>query len=435
MSDFAINAVWRPHKGETKFDATIASLRIEVRDKNVAAYRSDQIGNDDHLFIPVYNLAEWIAENWWPILWEPRKSEDYSDDPDFGLRHSFVAAGGGFPLPDVSLTSQGDLVLVRAKSRRTQIEDLYFYQAAEKPLPRKEVERVLRGFVQKTVERLAAKGIENTILQEQWSLILEHSAEAELFAKCMGALGLSPYSEEPQIESILDRAHEALGDQLTFDLCLASTPQNLENMVKLAVNAKEVSASDQSKVDLAALRTFQLPPQTAAPAWHRGKNAATKLREHLGIKADDPCGSTKVMEAVGLALPDTLANEDDTNELRITGLMHREDDRTAHLALLQRTTQKRRFAAARGIFAACDSKANDCRLITMAVTRDQQANRAFAAELTAPIAFIRSFIRRGKLDPELIPEIADQLNIASDVVLKHAMNNGTSFAERKRAGL
>src|SRR5262245_53839972 len=39
---------------------------------------------------PVYFLAEWIAENWWPLLWEPRKSEEVPDDAAFLARHSNI---------------------------------------------------------------------------------------------------------------------------------------------------------------------------------------------------------------------------------------------------------------------------------------------------------------------------------------------------------
>lgn len=428
MSEFDIQVTWRPEKGDSDLDATIADIRIEVGGRNVSAFRSDLIGDADHLHIPAYNLAEWIAENWWPLLWEPRKSEDFSEDPDFSLRHSFIAAGGGFPLPNVDLTSQGEKICVKAKSRRTQIEDLHFFQGAEKLISRKEVERVLFSFAQKTVSQLASRGVAATMLQELWALILETTPDSEFFCRCIGALGASPYVEDPPLEQLLEKIHGSLGDQLTFDLCLAASPENLAKLGDLAIAAKSASTDDKFMLDLKELKGFRLPADTAAPGWRRGRNAAMELRDFLKIKHNDPRGSDKVLEAVGLRFG-AAAAEADLTEIRITGLLHHDDEQSAHLALLQKTPQQRRFAAARGIFAACDTKVTESRLITMAVTRDQQANRAFAAELTAPYEFIRSRMHAGKLNSRAIPDIAAELKIAPDVVYKQAMNNGAQFTK------
>jgi hypothetical protein len=77
----------------------------------------------------------------------------------------------------------------------------------------------------------------------------------------------------------------------------------------------------------------------------------------------------------------------------------------------------RRFAAARGIFTAWASEQRqESRFLTPPVTRDQQANRAFAA--------IRSQARRGRISQDRIFELASDLNIGSDVVWKQAQNKG-----------
>jgi hypothetical protein len=64
------------------------------------------------------------------------------------------------------------------------------------------------------------------------------------------------------------------------------------------------------------------------------------------------------------------------------------------------------------------------RLITHAMTRNQQASRAFAAELLAPIKYIQSQRTGHKLPYHRVQEIAHQLRIGSDVVTKQALNNG-----------
>jgi hypothetical protein len=54
------------------------------------------------------------------------------------------------------------------------------------------------------------------------------------------------------------------------------------------------------------------------------------------------------------------------------------------------------------------------------VTRDQQANRAFAAELTAPVSFHRKHARRSKLTQDQVFDLAAELEIGADVVSKQA---------------
>jgi hypothetical protein len=62
--------------------------------------------------------------------------------------------------------------------------------------------------------------------------------------------------------------------------------------------------------------------------------------------------------------------------------------------------------------------------LTSAVTRDQQASRAFAAELTAPFAFLRAKAKHSKLKQDQVIDLSAELDIGSDVVSKQALNNG-----------
>ncbi len=95
------------------------------------------------------------------------------------------------------------------------------------------------------------------------------------------------------------------------------------------------------------------------------------------------------------------------------------------VGLLQATETKRRFAGARAIFSAWAAETpREGRLLTSAVTRDQQANRAFAAELTAPLSLIRSKAPKRRLTQNAVYDLATDLKIGLDVVYKQALNNG-----------
>ena len=112
----------------------------------------------------------------------------------------------------------------------------------------------------------------------------------------------------------------------------------------------------------------------------------------------------------------------------IVGVVMR-DEQDLQIGLLQRLEVKRRFAAARAAYLGwVAQQRKQQRLMTMAVTRDQQASRAFAAELTAPLAYIRGNLRKGVMSAEKLFELAGTLNVGADVVRKQALNNGLQVA-------
>src|SRR4051794_36352667 len=77
---------------------TLARLQILIGKKNITEHRPP--AGADALQIPLFYFAEWVAENWWILLFEPRKHEEGErDDPEFIGRHSLIAAQHGFPLP------------------------------------------------------------------------------------------------------------------------------------------------------------------------------------------------------------------------------------------------------------------------------------------------------------------------------------------------
>ena len=66
--------------------------------------------------------------------------------------------------------------------------------------------------------------------------------------------------------------------------------------------------------------------------------------------------------------------------------------------------------------------------MTHAVTRDQQASRAFAAELLAPIDYIKAQTSGNKLHYQRVFDLATELGVEPGVVSKQAQNNGIMFA-------
>jgi hypothetical protein len=428
---FEISASWlRPASEQqaSEVDVTMAEFAMKVGKQNVTEFREDDGERSSHLEIPTYYLAEWIAENWWPLLWEPRKSEDDEPNADFLSRHSLLAAQHGFALPRMMIVPFGRSVQVSAGARDVQLADVRFLNGARETFSRDVVESELSRFVSDVVARLAAYRIKDTFLQDAWQLITNTDQDEAQFCRYVGALGLSPYDIEDRIANLIERLLPTLGDRLLMDLCLVCTRQTFEAVATVAEKAIALT-KDASISTLSPLGSFEAPTDNMeAPAYRRGVRAAELLRRRFNIKDTDLNGASRVFELLKLDTHHRTDAPRNDDEISVTGAVAREESEMK-VALLQGTETKRRFAGARAIFSAWAAESpNESRLLTSAVTRDQQANRAFAAELTAPRNLIRVKSRRGRLTENDVYELAADLQIGLDVVQKQALNNGITVA-------
>jgi hypothetical protein len=351
MTKFSIRCSWLPQKGESELDQTLSKIFMIVGDRVVTEYKSEHWPQSEHLEIPAYYLVEWIAENWWPLLWEPRKNEDVGDNQDFLDRHCILAAQHGFVLPKVLIVPQGKNINVSAWSRTVPLaDDVRFLHSGNVVLPRHDIETELRKFVQKVASRLSSQQISGTTLQELWKLIEATTDPEELtFCHFMGALGLSPYIPNPRIETILESALKAYGKGLVMDLCLASTPEDF-GPAKRSAEAAYSAITSTPDSDLSPLSNVQPPPDSVSlPAWRRGSNAAERLREKLQISDMDPRGSDRLFELLRVD-PGRKATTGAGEVLNapipiVVGVVQR-NDQAARIALVQDNERHRRFAAA-----------------------------------------------------------------------------------------
>lgn len=425
MSELSILPSWPPLQTPTNLeDATFCSLKIEVDSKNVTAFDAESESAADCIQLPSYYLAEWIAENWWAILWEPRKNEDGSeDDPDFLARHSTLAAQHGFYLPHLQFVSNGPYIKVNAFARHVQFTEIRFINGASAFLDRSAVESALAEFVTAVTVRLAGIGLDETYLQECWEATIATEPDAVSYCRMMGALGLSPYSSEPRVDKILETISARLGDVYTLDLCLASRPEEL----KVTSRAAQVAVAALSKSpDLNLTSIAQVPSprdDRRTQAWRRGRNAANILRKHFSLSEADASGADRIFEKVGIdpSLKASIGDKDlQPERAAIVGAVKR-DGTVAQISCIQKHEKQRRFTAARGLFSAWTAGGH---LLTQAVTRHQQSSRAFAAELLAPIEYIKKWRRGNAITPDDIYEICQSLMVGEDVVYKQAVNNG-----------
>jgi len=375
----------------------------------------------EKLHIPAYFLAEWMAENWWALLFEPRKSED-RDDVLFHSRHSIIHAQHGFALPDVQFEPFGDSVQVLCKGREVPATGVRFKNTARTVMSRAAVEIVLRKFVDASVERLHASAIKDTPLQRAWQSIQATADDQRQFCELVGALGVNPYSASADLARAVDQIFDALGQQAATDICMAATEEDVLSVGAVAgVLASKLEGPHQ--VTLAPLDRVHVSPDGAAhPSWRRGKKTAMTVRSSLGINPKDAQGSDKFFDCLKISTAGGRLSNLGGEDIFSGAIDRRGSD--AAIVLPQQHEEARRFAASRAVFLGMTSGTSSRRLVTDAMIRDQQASRAFAAEILVPSDDLRAQSRDGRLSRDAVLEIARQRRASVKVVMYQASNNG-----------
>lgn len=420
LPDFRFDVGWQDAPtggGVPLFDASVGQLTVSIRDVVVSSYESDNGDVGDELTIPLYAVAEWIAMNWWALLFEPRKSDvDSEEDIGFRSRHWLGFARDGFALPDLWFHPLGDDIEVSAQGGYLRFARLEFLTSAAANVPTGLVRDELGSFVDCVLRKMRENGVGDTPAHEAWRRVRTTEADAEQYCKLIGALGLSPYEEHEEIDRVIESMTE--------------TPSSVVNDLFQASNGSDVSALSRAarqlwsqiptfrEIDIEPLVGLDLPGQFGSAPWQWGKEAARIVRTGLGISSRDPRGGHAFFDKIGIDPDASDASgiiDDELATTRLSGGMKRNDE-TMQIALAEPDFPRRRFAAARGAFLGWASGMSSSHLITTARTRDQQASREFAAELLAPSVYIRGKAGGSAISTYRIEEIARELDVTPAVV-------------------
>jgi len=166
---------------------------------------------------------------------------------------------------------------------------------------------------------------------------------------------------------------------------------------------------------------FGPPPRddVQVPPWAIGVGAARQLAERLGLHQ----GPRKaVNELLGAAVKND-ANLSRKGPAILTALVQRRNG-VAHVGAIAASARQQRFRACAATFLAWTADSGDDRAATVALTRGQQASRAFAAEMLAPRVYLQERANRYGFTADDIEEQASILICPYDTVLWQASRAG-----------
>ncbi len=261
---------------------TWASLSISIDEKPVTEVLDSRTKSvRSRVFLPLFPLAEWIADNWW-FLQTETEGRDSPRSIDFDRRHNLRWAREGFALPSVRFVTLGDNVAVQWAPLDIPDAAIRFLSSGSEVLPTRTFIAELHEFVDAVITRLDESGVTGTTLHEQWTAIEIADAAERKFCRAAARLGADPYAIDDQLQqAILDVAASIRHDLLDDFLSLAN-PGILKNQADAMKSASESIEADADRVDaLRAMRDRKPALNADGNPWEMGYRFAAQLRQTL----------------------------------------------------------------------------------------------------------------------------------------------------------
>ncbi len=420
MSGLRIDTEWLPGQLDLPEEAaSLAALKVELGGRLLSRLYQRQSGTErERVHIPTYPLASGLVHGWWPLLYEPVRGRATS--PAIATRHRLDAMLPGYLFPPLEIWSAGaDLVSVAAvapEHEAAQIarsEFLMYPLPAEQVLARSDIVAALSDLIAATLDRVTRRQADADALATAWSRLRAAMADPEeaAFCRAAGRLGLDPFDPDTPDLAVLS---DGMSDVLFAELCEAVEIDDLAAAVATTRAASQRLRTRKTKgIDIGRLGDF---PHTSSfgPAWERGYHGAHELRRRLGISVDSLRDTDDLLGgSLRLPLDSPPALE---------GVLRR-DGNEIRASLAWHSVPQHRFRLGRALYLGWRAGADGETAITMARTREQQASRAFAAELLAPKVVLVERAGRYGLAMDEIDDLAKAFGCPAQVVRDQAWNH------------
>jgi hypothetical protein len=435
MPDLALDFEWVDPGGARgpELRATWARLEMIAAGEVVTRVLDQQTRSvRDGLYLPLYPVAEWIASNWWHLLYEV-PSPHLADGNGYSSRHCFAEAGEGFALPALSLEPLGESLRLSWTSRKPPQAPLEFLGSGVSFLKREAVQAGLMEFVDAVVGRLDEEGVKGTFLQEEWRAIRNLEPDEEEFCRLAATLGLDPFQVPEELaDKVIEAAAKAPSEVQEEFFASADLAGLVEEAAALRVAVDAASAAHEGLESLRELRAeFRASGRagessvhsTGLPPWKQGYAAARALRADLDLDGRPLPSFGSLAGALGVECS-ALEREIRTARGLVTvdGIVALDREERPGFAVKATAEPARRFTFCRELFEYLATSGTAPAIVTRGATHRQRRNRAFAAEFLLPSAALRDRFPDGRATLEEANLVADEFAV-SWAVLNHQLEN------------
>jgi hypothetical protein len=423
MTELRFDLEWERVGGSRgdELAATWARLAIRVGTASITRvndYRSRALR--DHILIPLYPLAEWIAAHWWSLLYEVQAP----GRDGYEYRHNLQYGREGFALPDLLIEPTGEHALIEWRALDLPDAQIGFPTSGACDLDLGVVRNTLADLIETVLARLDQEGVGHTSLHEEW-LAIQAADDAEAdFCRAAGRLGQDPYAlSDPAADAIVAAASRvpAQWQNDFFDIADAGLLTAQAALIEdarahLQCSPVRIAAIPGLRQDISEVERERTP-------WNQGYRAARMVRQALGLGARPLNSDGDLADALGMPILPGANFPDPAARRLFDAMLEGPDGEPAAFLTTKTRPEQVRFAFCRGWFECLTATGAPSALMTVARTDRQKRNRAFAAEFLAPADWLRERIGGTWVTPDEVDEWAEELGVSADVVGRQIENH------------
>jgi hypothetical protein len=257
--------------------ATLGQLELRCGDRFLTLLE-DRIARTNRTFanLSAYDLAVWLASNWWRLRWEPERK-----DLDWLMSHSLAAIGRGYIWPNVTVLSDGEQIQIQTRpTSGKRWEPVRYLEYWDCTLTAAEFELAVDAFVDCVLARLANLKILGTELQLMWDELQIERRDPEVASvrRLEALLGLDAGAAPDALIDALSSNAQKQGRTAVDEVVaeFRSTASDVLELLDETLQSQGTRLDSSSVNDLSRLRDEW---SVEGPPWKRAERAAKIARE------------------------------------------------------------------------------------------------------------------------------------------------------------
>jgi len=414
-----------PFEPESLEAVTFADMQICLGAKAVTELEDDRSRTLRRgMYISAYPLALFLAANWWRLRWEPKPLQE---DAAWRMRHCLPAIGEGYVWPDLTFASDGEGILVTARStEKSRTSPVRYIADFTGWVPATSFERGVCRCIEGVLSRLEAFGMTNSDLAGVWAEVQAENVDSA--AACLRRIeALAGYDPDEAPEAFvrdLLAAEADVGLPAIQELAAASQSRALDDLRMLQESLQSQGVAFRI-ADFERLISAVQPGNYLNPPWQRAYAAAQKVREIWNLD-EKPISNSLLAELFGVqrnVLEDDQGAGSVLNAPYSASGWHR-GNADRRLILNRKPVTSRRFAMCRllgdSMFGVSDGRLSAA---TDAGTSRQKFQRAFAQGLLCPFDALMEFIGKDVPSDDDIEDAAAHFTVSPRLVYTTLVNH------------
>ena len=410
-------------RGSEEESATFGAFVLKANGRRL----TEGVGVDENElrpgpYVSGYHIAQWLAWNWWRLLWESRPAGEPGREWDFAHRLSSI--GEGYVWPNVEISSDGFRSHLTSAPTVEPEAALFRYVGA----PRTEsvsagvLEQSIDRFIVCVLELLNERNVRDTNLHRLWHDLKRAREDEALsrFRRFEARLGHDPdeVNENEILTSLADATrlgHDALEELAAHPWQGIGVPSAAEVVEESRLHGFDSRPQDAVRLD----SRDGIPAWGSCEAWKVGVTAARALRRQEALNGET-IENSRLADLAGTMQAAVDAHDRPTRLISFTF----DDGGGSRLTLRSKWETGRRFDLARLVGdRLCGGGEEPLLPATQSYTYRQKVQRAFAAELLCPFEAVDAFLG-DDLSEERRDDAAERFKVSSLTIRTLLVNNG-----------